>query len=651
LYAKPLLDNQVDTCMPDLLICRLGWADRALVALDRLIVEPASAAHRCDPVHCFIHAYAQNNGPAKNWPGEAGDHTPMPRIATHKAAKLALAGIAAMSFALSVFAIGFLQGRDPDSLTQRGVGTVVRSYLELRGAPSEIERRMAFLSTTFIDFEGKVYEIPNNDGISGGAIGVWGDELIIMNHTGLLYLHKKDTGLIPIEIKTPSNGINDYINILQTGAFRASNHAPEKIRYNDILLAPVGHRLKVIVSYTHFDKENLCFRNRVSQTVTETPRSLADLRISPDQWSTLHDTSPCIPLVLNGFAIDGAQAGGRMALKGTNLLYLSVGDFYLDGYQAKDIGLQSDVSSYGKVIEINTDTGASRIFSKGHRNIQGLAFDKGGSLWAVEHGMRGGDELNLIEDGANYGWPVVSLGTLYGGRPIPNGRPAGRHEGYVQPVFAWLPSAGVSSLTAIAGLDESWDGDLLAGSLATAETGQSLFHIRSHEGRVVFVERIKIGSRVRSLRQFGKDKIALWLDSNHLVVLKVKPRPDTLSATSRRVLARYGETFGRKVVAALQGCAQCHSFEKLDNASTPSLYGVVGRRMAATSFSSYSGALRGRSDTWTPENLARYISDPAGFAPGTSMPSPGIRDPKLIEGLVFGLEQTNKIPLRPERRE
>lgn len=103
------------------------------------------------------------------------------------------------------------------------------------------------------------------------------------------------------------------------------------------------------------------------------------------------------------------------------------------------------------------------IWSYGHRNPQGAALDAGGQLWAVEHGARGGDEINRIEKGANYGWPVISYGRHYSGAKIGEGT---AKQGMEQPVFYWDPSIAPSGMTIYSGrLWPEWAGQFLVGSL------------------------------------------------------------------------------------------------------------------------------------------------------------------------------------------
>ncbi|HAT7516935.1 TPA: PQQ-dependent sugar dehydrogenase [Kluyvera ascorbata] len=148
---------------------------------------------------------------------------------------------------------------------------------------------------------------------------------------------------------------------------------------------------------------------------------------------------------------DNRYLGGRIALAG-KFIFLSLGD---RGTPARAQRLSDDA---GKIIRLQTDgtlpsgnpfAGLAgvrpEIWSYGHRNPEGLVFDrKSGLLWSSEHGPRGGDELNRISAGENYGWPLVSFGKNYDGTPVGSGE--SRLDGVTDPVWQWTPSAGPSGL-------------------------------------------------------------------------------------------------------------------------------------------------------------------------------------------------------------
>ena len=203
-------------------------------------------------------------------------------------------------------------------------------------------------------------------------------------------------------------------------------------------------------------------------------------------------------------------------------IYLTVGVYKI----GNDGPAQDFQSQFGKIFEIDVVSGQSHMLSMGHRNPQGLTFSTSGNLWSTEHGPAGGDELNLIKSGVNYGWPKVTLGTDYNSYKWNDNGIVGNHDGYQQPVFAWVPSIGISNLLEVKGFDKRWDGDLLVTSLKA----QTLFRLRLNHDRVVYSEPIWIGQRLRDIAQLEDGTIALWTDDSQILFLSLdgsaSPRTD-----------------------------------------------------------------------------------------------------------------------------
>lgn len=170
--------------------------------------------------------------------------------------------------------------------------------------------------------------------------------------------------------------------------------------------------------------------------------------------------------------------GSRLAFGPDGMLYITVGDRQvppagnLEAHPAQDPsnhhGTINRVTDDGRVPMDNPFAGQAgkqgSIWSWGHRNPQGLAFDEAGNLWSTEHGPQGGDELNLIEKGKNYGWPVIGFGVNYRtGSIIHQGT---MREGMEQPRHVWVPSIGVSGLMVYRGdTFPAWKGSIFAGGL------------------------------------------------------------------------------------------------------------------------------------------------------------------------------------------
>jgi glucose/arabinose dehydrogenase len=161
----------------------------------------------------------------------------------------------------------------------------------------------------------------------------------------------------------------------------------------------------------------------------------------------------------------------------------------------------------------------AETWTSGHRTPYGLAFGPDGRLWEIEHGPRGGDELNLIEPGKNYGWPLVSYGVNYNGVPIPS--PDTRPD-LAKPVLYWTPVIAPGNLVFYKGaLFPQWNGSAFAGGLAS----QTLNRIVISGATAKAAERWDVGHRIRDV-EVGPDG-ALWMleDANPGALFRVTPRP------------------------------------------------------------------------------------------------------------------------------
>jgi glucose/arabinose dehydrogenase len=205
-------------------------------------------------------------------------------------------------------------------------------------------------------------------------------------------------------------------------------------------------------------------------------------------------------------AYDGDKHfGSRIVPVGDGTLYLTVGERSDEPVRTQ---AQELASGYGKVFHIDYDGAAvdgnpfadtedalPEIWSLGHRNTQSAALDGEGRLWIVEHGARGGDELNLPEAGLNYGWPDVAYGIEYSGEAIGGGITADAET--EQPVYYWDPVIAPSGMAFYEGEEfADWDNTFLIGGLVS--TGIVVVHLE--DDRVAFEERIPLDARVRDVR-------------------------------------------------------------------------------------------------------------------------------------------------------
>ena len=462
-----------------------------------------------------------------------------------------------------------------------------------------------------------------------GGITLFGDRYLLTTGDGDLFVFNQAKDGRKLEIERLAYQVPH--NRLEFAAAAGPSVNPGWFRVADVLTQQTPRGLRVFATHHYWKASEKCWVSRVSAlegTMTEFTSASAPL-----QWTTVFESTPCMPLALPGEPVrfSGINNGGRLALLDDDTLLVTVGDHELDGYSTPLRISQDASSTLGKIVEVNLQQGLSTIYSSGHRNPQGLHVSQSGAIWSTEHGPQGGDELNLIRKGLNYGWPLVTFGTEYGAKAWPVSATPGRHDGFELPTYAWIPSIGVSNLVEVASpLFESWRGDLLVASLR----GQSLWRLRMTDDRVVAVEQIPIGERIRDL-QFGHDgELVLWTDSEtiHFIV------PSTGAETGRSLY---------------RVCAGCHVPPSgQDRAVGPGLNDIVGRKIAADPGFEYSSAMRAVDGRWTEERLDRFLADPNSVVPGTSMQFNGVKDPAsrrmLIEFMASPGSRLDVAPPVPE---
>ena len=223
--------------------------------------------------------------------------------------------------------------------------------------------------------------------------------------------------------------------------------------------------------------------------------------------------------------------GSRLAFGRDGMLYVTLGD--RSDAPMREHAQRLD-SHMGKVLRIKPEGGAAdgnpfagkagalpEIFSLGHRNIQAAAFDGQGRLWEVEHGTRGGDELNRIEAGKNYGWPLQAFGIEYGGSAIRGS--VTQREGMESPVYYWDPVIAPSGAQFYSGdAFPAWRGNLFIGALRE----QRLVRLVLENDRVVGEEHLLAdrGQRIRDVRQGPEGALYVVTDQPNGELWKVLPR-------------------------------------------------------------------------------------------------------------------------------
>ena len=221
--------------------------------------------------------------------------------------------------------------------------------------------------------------------------------------------------------------------------------------------------------------------------------------------------------------------GGRMAFLADGTLLIGLGD----GFDWRERAQRLD-NHFGKIVRINTDGSVPEdnpfvdtedalpeIYSYGHRNVQGLLYDATtGKIWQHEHGPRGGDEINLIRPGENYGWPVATHGIDYSGAIV---SPFETRPGMVDPELVWTPSIAPSGMTLYRGdLFSQWTGDLFVTALA----GRHLQRVELVDGspgdqHIMLEDR---GERLRDVRTGPDGALYVLVDADDGKVLRISPK-------------------------------------------------------------------------------------------------------------------------------
>lgn len=224
----------------------------------------------------------------------------------------------------------------------------------------------------------------------------------------------------------------------------------------------------------------------------------------------------------------GFHFGGRVQFLADGTLMLTLGDGGLHRNESQNLA-----NHLGTIVRLNDDgsvpfdnpfvtsRGAQpEIFSYGHRNVQGIAINpETGSVWTHEHGARGGDEINIVASGANYGWPAVTYGINYNGSPISD---ATEGEGFEEPIWYWNPSIAPSGMAFYEGdAFPGWQGDVFVGALA----GSMLVRYEVDGDRVIGEEQLltEAGHRIRDVQTGPDGMIYILTDDLDGQVLRLEP--------------------------------------------------------------------------------------------------------------------------------
>jgi cytochrome c2 len=471
----------------------------------------------------------------------------------------------------------------------------------------------------------------NSEFAGGGSLATAGDLLYVLNRDGVISVFDiRQAFALRSALPAPPINVNDLMRsraryLISLYWFRVDGAFAEiEDDSTHVLFA----------SHNRFDAARDCFTYNISRV---TLRRRADSVAVVDPWRTILTTSPC--MALQGSAGNGRHpfsghiSGGRMIAYDAERLLVTVGDFNFDGYLRP--AWSTDRSNlYGKYVLVHKRTGAAEIFATGARNSMGIYRDGQGDIWATESGPQGGDELNVIEKGADYGWPISTYGIGYESTPWPPAtEPPGRHEKHRQPLFAWVPSVVPTAIIRIEGFPNQfnpWAGDLLIGTLRD----QSLHRLRFNSlGDIVYDERIWLGERIRDLVRLPTGELALLTDASGLLMIVAdggpEYEPQTEHTTERlAALDRYDALADSASTAAgvavdgerlfAQKCASCHATDGR-TVTGPALDGVLGRTIGSRADYSYSASLASDTRPWSTQLIHRFLLTPEIDFPNTRM--------------------------------
>ncbi len=299
---------------------------------------------------------------------------------------------------------------------------------------------------------------------------------------------------------------------------------PEAVRGVPSVFASAQAGLFEVLPATDFDQSREVYLSYACGTIEANHTCLAKGELVEDRLENVSEIFRVQPAKQGN-----AHYGGRMAWLPDNTLVLTLGDGFDYREQAQrrenHIGSIVRLNPDGSVPDDNPFAGSGQykgeIYTYGHRNVQGLVYDPiRGQLIAHEHGPRGGDEINVIRAGVNYGWPITTHGLDYTGARV---TPFTEKEGFEPPALHWTPSIAPSGMTVYRGNRfPSWEGDLLVGALVTRQVHRvGLENGRATENGVLFGE---LNERIRDVEVGPEGAIYLLTDSANGRVLRITPK-------------------------------------------------------------------------------------------------------------------------------
>jgi glucose/arabinose dehydrogenase len=272
---------------------------------------------------------------------------------------------------------------------------------------------------------------------------------------------------------------------------------------NDIaVLSQSATSAKLLISYPRLGSTGSCIEIAVDELNYD--RKIQRIKFVSNWFIS----KPCVPIS----AVH--HTAGRFAVIDKNSVYVSIGDL---GYS--EIDNRSKRGDLGSIFKLSARTAVK--ISQGHRNPQGIVLFNDLSnknvLLAAEHGPRGGDEINVIEEGGDYGWPFVTYGQPYGSGDYVRPSKTGSHDGYIKPIEYWVPSIAPTELVQLPAKGwGTWGGALVLGTLREEVL---VFMKVSEKIEVTESVRVDMGERIRDLEVLSNGSLIATTDSGKLITV------------------------------------------------------------------------------------------------------------------------------------
>ena len=334
----------------------------------------------------------------------------------------------------------------------------------------------------------------------------------------------------------------------------------------------------------------------------------------------------------------------------------------VDGHIGKIIRINRDGTvPTDNAIAVKDPNAKPELWATGFRSPGGFAMGDDGQLWVLDIGPQGGDELNSLEAGGNYGWPLLSWGFDYSGRAMSDQQ---TDAGFVDPLVVWSPSIAPSGLTYYNGSAfPAWQGDLFIGALA----GQAIRRLRISDGKLLHEERLlaEFNERIRSVETGPDGFLYAITDSSNGKILRIRPGQPTgeelarvsqpfkmpMGADLEATMKQHGVMQSDETVAAesidydpvhaeslfVQNCGICHTRgESTYSEIGPVLDGLAGRRSGSLPGYSYSAALADDKTrvVWDYFTIAAFLTNPQAYYPGNKMAAPPI---SYVDAVQLGI--------------